>query len=128
VDQSNNKMFNSDVAFVPIALFEHVHGRILEARGEAATKAFMTDLIAGNVSQLFYLPPWNHWPNGGVVFLNQIAHTHVTQFHSATAVATFTGYGLERFRERLAHHLLREKDDRLPMSWDPGVFRSHTLA
>jgi hypothetical protein len=119
IDQANQKAFNNDVLVAPLAPFEAVFETLKAKRSDAEIKSYLGDLAAGRITQLMYLPHWpERFPNGVVLYLNRITHTHLAEFsrEGVSGIGALTGYGLQQLHSRLSTHLLREKQDRLPLS------------
>lgn len=114
VEALNQRIFNEDILISPIIPLESLIDAYLEQSTEENLKGFLSNLGARNISRLLYLPPINQsLPFGGVMFLNQISHSHVSVFDPANSKAAVTGYGLSIIEYILENHLLRPKADRL---------------
>jgi hypothetical protein len=119
IEQGNAKIFNNDVLIAPLAPFEVFFEKMAAERPSHEIRAYLGDLAAGRISQLMYLPHLTgHLPNGAIVYLNRIAHTHFAEFgrKGAKRIGALTGYGLRQLDARLTSHLLREKADALPLT------------
>jgi hypothetical protein len=119
LDQGNAKVFNSDVLAIPLVPFETVFETLKAQRSDEDIKGYLGDFASGRISQLMYLPHWpDLFPNGIVLYLNRITHTNIAEFEreGAAAIGVLTGYGLQQLHSRLSTHLLRPKDDPLPLS------------
>jgi hypothetical protein len=121
IDRGNNKVFNDDILVAPLVPIEPVIARIAANRTSSEVKAYLGDLAAGRISQILYLPPWEQWPNGAVIFLNQITHARYEQFGKPAAhrIVALTGFGYSKLHIHLTNHLLRAKVDTLPLARIP---------
>ena len=114
LDEENRRFLNTDVLICPIIDLRHLVAALLEAVSVDQLISFLTNLGARNISRALYLP---HCPptltHGGVLFLNQIASTHVSCFEleDAESVAMLTAYGLTIVDQMIENHLLRPKVD-----------------
>jgi hypothetical protein len=119
IEQGNLKVFNNDVLVAPLAPFETVFDKLKAERSDIEIRAYLGDFAAGRITQLMYLPHWpDLFPNGAVLYLNRIIHTHLAEFKrdGVARIGALTGYGLQQLHSRLSTHFLREKQDRLPLS------------
>ena len=107
VEQANQKPFNSDLIFAPIGRFDDFFTELRETKGEDEAKAYLGDLCRDRISQLFYFPPFGEMATGGIVYLNRIGTSHLSQFQrdGVAAVSALSAYGYQRLGWSLANHL-----------------------
>lgn len=120
IDQSNQRPFNEYVLIVPIISFEHWYEEFCRAYAHSPQiiSSFLGRIARRQVSRLFYFPSVDHeLPYGGLVYLNQITHAHISTFlnDQAGRICSVTAYGLEKFDQVLLQHLLRPKDNKLAL-------------
>lgn len=122
VEQENERVLNEEVLVCPIIRLEDLVAEYqAELQGERLP-AFLGNLGARLVSRVVFLPRIDGvLPHGGVLYLNQITHTHVTAFERGRAVCAVTAFGLQHVEYSLENHLLRPKADRLTFSAPPEV-------
>jgi hypothetical protein len=129
VEQGNDKLFNTDVLMAPIFKFEDLYAELMAKRNEAECKAYIGDFVKGRISQLFYLPPAGGWDNGGAIALNRLTSTHIAEFQKKGVgpLHALSSYAYDALGRALEAHLLRPKDDRLPLTptlkAGPGSFQ-----
>ena len=116
IDPANNRPFSNLVLVCPIIPLEEWISTYLEDHTEADLASLLAHIGRRNVSRVFYLPalpPILRF--GGLMYLNQITHTHVSamSFENATCVASVTEYGLQKLDHMIQNHLLRPKAVRL---------------
>jgi hypothetical protein len=118
VDQANERVFNDEVLVCPILPLHILIEEYEAALAGELLPAFLGNLGQRNVSRLAFLPAIPDVIDyGGVLYLNQISHTHRTAFDAEEAqqVCAVTAYGLEHMEYALENHLLRPKADRLAL-------------
>jgi hypothetical protein len=114
----NQRAFNDDVLISPIIKFEEFYTHLLESYDAGNQASFLGHLASRNISRLMYFPPLPPaLPYGGVIFLNQITHTKVSQFirERAKRIGALSQFGLREFDFFLTRHLLRPKDELLSL-------------
>jgi hypothetical protein len=113
ISQDNKRPNNSDVIVVPLIPFEEFFATL---PNDAAARSYVGHLVSGNISQLFFLPPWEKHPTGSVVYLNRICSTHIDLVarDGVKKVIALSAYGHQKLIERLGDHLLRGKAEQLP--------------
>jgi len=118
LDQINDRPFNELALIVPIIPFENWYEEFYQenASSPEIVHSFLGRIAKREVSRLFYFPAvGDHLPFGGLIYLNQITHTHMSIFNSRATqrICSVTAYGLSKVDQTLRQHLLRPKDDRL---------------
>jgi hypothetical protein len=119
VDQRNARPFTELAIFCPVIPFEHFVAEYSTLLGEAAFLGFMAELARRGVSRVAYLPSGlGELPWGGLLYLNRITHTHVSEFSAegARRIGALTGYGLQIIDHQLTNHLLRPKAEPLALT------------
>lgn len=117
IDPANERPF-SDLALVcPITPFEEWVPTYLEEHSAEELASLLSHIGRRNVSRVFYLPTLPTLQYGGLIYLNQITHTHVStlSLKPAARVASVTAYGLQKLDHMLTNHLLRPKAVSLPL-------------
>lgn len=123
VDAENERVFNEEVLVCPILRLEFLVEEYEQLLPGEQLAAFLGNLGARNIPRLVYLPAIPETLNyGGVLYLNQITHAHVSAFTSggrAAAICAVTAFGLQHVEFALEQHLLRPKAERLAFdeSW-----------
>jgi hypothetical protein len=118
IDPANNRPFSELVLICPILPLEEWIPAYLEDHKEADLRSLLAHIGKRNVSRVFYLPPLPPTLQfGGLMYLNQITHTHVSalSFENATRIASVTEYGLQKLDHMIQNHLLRPKAVRLAL-------------
>jgi hypothetical protein len=115
VDPANERLFNDYVAVCPVYPVEHFVAEYLEQVPDGEKlRNFLAQVARRLVSRVVYLPPIGEsLQYGGLIYLNQIASTHVSQFLSRRPLACVSAHGLEQLDYALTNHLLRPKSERL---------------
>ncbi|HKT73348.1 MAG TPA: hypothetical protein VJQ47_10685 [Steroidobacteraceae bacterium] len=118
IDPANDRPFSEFVLICPILPLEEWIPTYLEDHNEADLKSLLAHIGKRNVSRVFYLPPLP--PSlqfGGLMYLNQITHAHVSALTSESTkrIASVTEYGLQKLDHMIQNHLLRPKAVRLAL-------------
>jgi hypothetical protein len=119
VDPSNSRPFSNYLLVCPILRFEDWFAAYTEDHTGDELGAFLGNLANRRVSRVFYLPPLPDLLNfGGLLYFNQITHTHVSavSMEDRNCVATVTEYGLTKIDHMLENHVLRPKAQVLSMA------------
>jgi hypothetical protein len=123
-DVANDRAFNDHVLvcpIIPMMAFAETH---IRAHGYDSTLNLTKEIAKNTVHRVFYLPPpipllgnMRDFNAGGLVYLNRITSAYVTFFFEAgRAICALSNYGLDRFDRKLTNHLLRPKDETLPIT------------
>ena len=116
IEAENERSFNEELLICPILRLEDLVGIYESENAGDLLPSFLGNLGARNVSRLLFLPPIVDVINfGGVLYLNQITHTHASTFARAetTKICAVTANGLHHIETGIENHLLRPKADRL---------------
>lgn len=116
IDPANDRPFSDLVLICPILPLEEWIPVYLEDHAQADLVSLLAHIGQRNVSRVFYLPPLPAALQfGGLMYLNQITHAHVSalSLENAKRVATVTEYGLQKLDHMIQNHLLRPKAVRL---------------
>lgn len=112
IDPANDRPFSDLVLVCPIIPLEEWIPTYLEDHSEADLISLLAHIGKRNVSRVFYLPPLPPTlQHGGLMYLNQITHAHVSalSFEAAQRIASVTEYGLQKLDHMIQNHLLRPK-------------------
>lgn len=119
VDQANNRHFNDHVLICPIILFGHFVEEYAGSYSEEQLEKFLPGIASDSIYRVFFLPPLDsdHMDQGGLLYLNDMCSTHVDEFSEgkATPVCALSEYAQNIFDLKLRNHLLRPKDEMLPV-------------
>lgn len=120
IDQLNKRPFNDFALVVPIIRFEIWYQEFFKANASTpeVVHSFLGRVAQREVSRLFYFPSTGRQlPFGGLIYLNQITHAHMSTFAASAVdrICTVTAYGLEKVDQMIQQHLLRPKDNRLAL-------------
>ncbi len=117
LDQDNQRAFNDYALICPVIPFEEFHAKMSASMSDSELGAFYGNIGKENVSRLSYIPAIsNTLPHGGVLYYNQITHTHIDSFSgSATKIESLTYSGLRIIDYKMINHLLRPKADSLSL-------------
>ncbi len=117
ISQDNHRPFNDTALICPIipldVFFDFFSGELDQDR----LKGLFSDLGKDRIYRLMYLPPINGFlESGGVIYLNQVSHTHVKSFvlEGVNLITSVSDYGLRALDHKLINHLFRPKST--PMS------------
>jgi hypothetical protein len=118
IDTANDRPFSDLALICPILPLEDWIPAYLEDHTETELRSFLAHIGKRNVSRVFYLPPLPPTLQfGGLMYLNQITHTHVSalSLEDARRIASVTEYGLQKLDHMIQNHLLRPKAVRLSL-------------
>lgn len=114
VDQNNVRSFNDYAAIcplIPISTFLPEYQTVYDAN---QLKGFLAAVAKRDVSRLIYFPPGpGILSHGALMYLNNIASTHIFEFNGRNPLAALSAYGLQVVDQMLENHLLRPKAERL---------------
>jgi hypothetical protein len=120
IDQSNIRFFNNLLLIAPIIKFDQFSEEFSERSGPEQLRSFLDSLSKRNISRIVYVPTIaNKLPWGGIIYLNQITHTHIDSIGSKSAaerICSLSAFGLQHLDQMLQRHLFREKAQRLAFS------------
>ncbi len=114
IDSANERTFNDHLLICPVIKLEHF---VQEHEDRfASTNAlvnFLVSVARRQVSRLVFLPAVHGLSKGGLLYLNNLASTHVSVFAARTPFAAVSVFGLQQIDHAITGHLLREKAERL---------------
>lgn len=115
VDPDNDRAFNDYLTVCPlIPLREFLDEYSSWGHGDDELRSFLNAIANRSVNRLIYLPPGpSELEYGALLYLNNIASTHVCEFESIKPIATVSAYGLDVIDKSFSNHFLRPKADRL---------------
>lgn len=118
VDPTNERQFNDRVLVCPIILFEEFADEYSSEFSEVQLHRLLSGIAGDQVYRVFYLPPAanNELEFGGLLYLNQICSTDVSEFvvGSAVPICALSEYAQSILDRKIQNHLLRPKDQNLP--------------
>ncbi len=110
ISQENNRPFNDLAVVFPITPLEDIVKAMAEIMDESRLVNFVKGLGRDSISRLTYLPPIDHekLPYGGVMYLNQLSHAHISSFdmRSAEFLVSLAAYFLNVVDLKITNHLL----------------------
>jgi len=112
ISSDNKRPYNDFAVICPIIQLDACIGCLDKTLPSDVLISFLARLGKDEISRVAYFPSIPDFlPNGGIVYLNQISHTHVNAFNSANAkrVTSLTTNGLRIIDYKLTNHLLRPK-------------------
>jgi len=117
ISMENERPFNDYLMLCPIFSLENCITELSASLSDESLLGFLANLGADRVSRVVYIPPLLTLKYGGIMYLNQISHTHISSFNSddATQIASVTSYGLRIIDYKVTNHLLRPKTANLPL-------------
>lgn len=118
VDPANDRNFNDYILICPIMPFDNFALQFDDDHSEGALMRFLPPLFSDKVFRVFYFPPFPgaSMPYGGLIYLNQICSTHVSEFQTEAAqpICALSSYAQQILDRKIENHLLRPKAERLP--------------
>jgi len=120
IDQTNNRPFNKHLIVCPIIPLENTVAALAAETSDEQIRSFLCELVNGNISRLVYISPFNPKLNsGGVLFLNQLSHTHINALSlpQVEHAATVSDFALQKIDRALENHLRRPKARPLPYQY-----------
>ena len=115
VDPSNDRAFNDYLTIcplIPLKVFLDEYSSC--GHGDNELRGFLNAIANRSVNRLIYLPPGPlQLEYGALLYLNNIASTHIGEFESIRPIATVSAYGLDVIDKSFSNHFLRPKADRL---------------
>lgn len=115
VDQTNSRSFNDHVVVCPVIPIGDFITEYSENHGEQSRlEGFLAAVARREVNRVIYMPPGPQClSHGGLLYLNDLASTHISSFDGLTPFAALSVYGLREFDNALSNHLLRPKSQPL---------------
>ena len=117
VDPKNVRAFNDYLTICPlIPLREFLYECMSWGQDENELRSFLSAIANRSVNRLVYLPPGpSRLEYGALLYLNNIASTHISEFESIKPIAAVSAYGLDVIDKSFSNHFLRPKSDRLSL-------------
>ena len=118
IDQGNDRAFNDYLTICPlIPLGTFLEEYESSGRSDDELRSFLNAIATRSVNRLVYLPPGpSQMAYGALMYLNNLASTHVGEFESVKPIATVSAYGLDVIDKSFSNHFLRPKADKLSFS------------
>ena len=116
IAQDNQRPFNEMALLCPIMRLESFTDTFNGYMTQEKIRSFFCALGKDTIYRLLFLPPIpDSMPYGGVIYLNQITHTHIDAFHQKEVhlAGTVSSYGLNIIDYKVTNHLLRPKSSHL---------------
>ena len=116
-DLANDRPFSSYALVCPVIELASWVEEYQQHHSEEDLRSLLANIAQRNVFRVMYLPPLNpDLPFGGLIYFNQITHTHINAFSASAAalVGSVTNYGLAKVDHMIQNHLLRPKEVLLP--------------
>jgi len=118
IDSRNVRPYNDHLIVCPIISLEACVTHLSSILNTGDLKSFFHRVGRDDISRVTYLPPISeHLPNGGLIYFNQITHTHINMFDNSDAdrIESVTANGLRVIDYKVANHLLRPKSESLSL-------------
>ena len=118
VDRANDRAFNDYLTVCPlIPLRDFLQEYASWFDGDLELSGFLDAIAHRSVNRLMYVPPGpSRLEYGALLYLNNLASTHISEFESAKPIASVSAFGLDAIDKSFANHFLRPKADRLSFS------------
>ena len=117
IDADNQRAFNNYVLICPIINLETIVSEFAMIKSDDYIINITKDLVSDKIFRALYFPPYDseQIPQGGVLYLNQIASTHVSAFGEAEArpICALSSYAQQIVDLKLQNHLFRPKAESL---------------
>lgn len=122
IDPTNDRTFNDYLTICPVI---PLRAFLIEYSDWGHTddelRSFLSAVAKRTVNRLIYVPPGpSSLEYGALMYLNNLASTHICEFESITPMATVSAYGLELIDKAFSNHFLRPKADRLAFGPQPN--------
>lgn len=111
-DIANERPFSSYALICPVIELGNWVEEYQQHHSEDELRSLLAHIAQRNVFRVMYLPPLNpDLPFGGLMYFNQITHTHINGFRAPAAalLGSVTNYGLVKVDHMIENHLLRPK-------------------
>jgi hypothetical protein len=118
VDPGNDRAFNDYLTVCPlIPLRDFLEEYASWFHGDDELRGFLSAIANRSVNRLMYVPPGpSRLEYGALLYLNNLASTHVSEFESVKPITSVSAFGLDAIDKTFANHFLRPKADRLSFS------------
>jgi hypothetical protein len=117
IDQQNQRPFNELLIVCPIVLLEKFVDEFdNDPSSQGKLRSFLENLGRNMINRVMYLPPLHNGflPFGGLLYFNQLSHTHINSVAIENENHFLSAYGLQHFDFKITNHLLRPKSAALP--------------
>ena len=106
---SNIRPFSDYLLVCPILDFEKFILNYITNFGDGKLQGFLAQLAQRNVYRAIYIPCYDVYEYGGLLYFNLISHTHKSSFGNdlKKVIATTTPYSLRMIDSMLKNHLFR---------------------
>jgi hypothetical protein len=118
VDPGNDRSFNDYLTICPlIPLGVFLDEYATWGHSDDELRSFLSAIANRSVNRLIYLPPGPpQMEYGALMYLNNLASTHVGEFELVVPIASVSAYGLDVIDKAFSNHFLRPKADKLSFS------------
>jgi hypothetical protein len=116
ISQDNQRIFNDRVLVCPVLALEDFVAEYSIEYSDNELLSFLSALADKRVFRVVYIPPISpRLQYGGLLNLNEVSHTSVSEFDGVDAkrIQTLTSYGVGVVDNFIKNHLLRAKSVRL---------------
>ncbi|MBL0422376.1 hypothetical protein JI739_18655 [Ramlibacter sp. AW1] len=116
IDPANERAFNDHLLICPVIRVEDFVAEFeAEFSNRDALVGFLAAAARRQVSRVVFLPASPGLEQGGFLYLNALASTHVSVFSHQRPFAAVSAFGLQVIDYALQNHLLRQKAERLAL-------------
>lgn len=118
ISADNVRPYNDYALVCPIINLEACIEHLRESLSYEELSSFLARLGRDEISRVSYFPPIaGSFINGGIIYLNQVTHTHISTFEieGVEGVTSLTANGLRIIDYKIANHLLRPKATNLSL-------------
>lgn len=122
VEPANDRAFNDYLTICPlIPLREFLDEYSDWGHSDDELRGFLNAIANRSVNRLVYVPPGpSSLEYGALMYLNNLASTHICEFESIKPMAAVSAYGLDLIDKAFSNHFLRPKADRLAFGPQPN--------
>ena len=118
ISTENVRPYNDYALVCPIISLEACVEHLSKSLSNEELSSFLARLGRDEISRVSYFPPIaGCFLNGGIMYLNQVTHTHVSTFKikGVEGVTSLTANGLRIIDYKVVNHLLRPKATNLSL-------------
>lgn len=117
LDPANERLLNDMALICPIVPLETFLSRVaLGGIDDGTIRGVLANLVRRRVSRAVFMPPVADCiPEGGLLYLNQMASTAVGKLRQGNRICAVSAHGLQTIDFALRNHLGREKAEALPL-------------
>lgn len=115
IDKANPRSFNEYVVVCPvITIADFISEYSANYGDQSRLEGFLAAVARREVNRVVYIPPGpKSLYYGGLLYLNDLASTHISSFDGMAPFAALSAYGLREFDNAFTNHLLRPKAEPL---------------